>query len=92
MKMNLNNDEIIKIIATELAYNRFLGMIYGKKQNKQITTITESEKANTLANDNWFLYVEDAIALLDIINGKCNVDNEDFKPKQFETSIGSLDL
>jgi len=99
--MTLSHDEIIKIIACELAYNRFLGMIARDKKNRQIESLLECEEANNLANENWFLYKNDAETLYGIISGKTEITEdhieayslkEDCKIPSFDTSIGSLDL
>lgn len=100
--MSLSHDEIIKIIAYELAYHRFLGSIAILNKSKQIETLEESERANGLASENWFLYKKDAEDLYDIITGKTEIldkglsgyglKEEECKVPSYDTPIGSLDL
>ena len=98
--MSLPHIKIIKIIARELAFNRFLGMISIQNKSRTIENPQEFEKAYNLAEENWFLYAKDAEDLYNIITGKTKISDEDeIKEDQkdcrvpyFDNSIGSLTL
>lgn len=76
--MNIN-EEIVDILAKELVYNRFCGVIASKNENYQINNQEQLEAADVLANRNLYLYRDDAFTLLNkiidkIINSEGSVE------------------
>lgn len=73
---NMNNYEIVNLIAKELGYNRFCGTIAAKNESHKLNTTEECELADLLANRNINIFREDALVLLDKILNELSISGD----------------